>query len=325
MPIQAAPSCYTPVTLHKDSQEALKSAAPRQAAGVPASLVSIAVVSTHGVGALRTTLHRLRETIDFDVEIVVLAAQHREDVVSYVTRHYLRGDVSAIALEAGTAEREMAHCGLDTAFQMSSGEILVRLQDDLAFAPGWLNVVTSALRSNPDIGMLGLIATDEPRRRGRPPKVRPPEEVDRVDLRAFAMTQIALREHLSELKGEPCTDGCRFQQRLRELGYRIAFLPGQLASGECPVALASGAELEADLAFHPGEREAMAGLQQSYRLGDEVLTPCAVCDEEEFEVLGAQIDFCETHGVALGYSYTLRCSGCHTLCVEEDHQFRCQD
>jgi hypothetical protein len=111
---------------------------------------------------------------------------------------------------------------------------------------------------------------------------------------------------------------------LRELGYRIAFLPGQLATGERPVALASGAELEADLAFHPGEREAMAGLQQSYRLGDEVLTPCAVCDEEEFEVLGAQIDFCETHGVPLGYTYTLRCSGCHTLCVEEDHQFRCQ-
>ena len=68
MPIEAAPSCYTPVTLHKDSQEALKSAAPRQAVGGPASPVSIAVVSTHGVGALRTTLHRLRETIDFDVE-----------------------------------------------------------------------------------------------------------------------------------------------------------------------------------------------------------------------------------------------------------------
>ena len=320
----AAPACYTSVTLHKDSQEALKSAAQRQAAESPASLVSIAVVSTHGVGALRATLHHLRETIDYGVEVIVLAAQHREDVVSYITRHYLRGDVSAIALEAGGAEREMAHCGLDTAFQISSGEILVRVQDDLAFAPGWLDAVTAALRANPDIGMLGLVATDEPRRRGRPPRVRPPEEIDQVDLRAFAITQFALREHLSELKGERCAEGCRFQQRLRELGYRIAYLPGQLATGERPIALESGAELEADLAFHPGEREAMAGLRQSYQLGDEVLTPCAVCDEEELEVLGAQIDFCETHGVALGYTYTMRCSGCHTVSVEEDHQFRCQ-
>ena len=100
----------------------------------------------------------------------MLAAQHAEDVVAYITRHYLSGDVSAIALEA--SEREMAHCGIDTAFQMSGGEILVRVQDDLAFAPGWLDAVVGALQANPDIGMLGLVLDDEPRRRGRPPKVR---------------------------------------------------------------------------------------------------------------------------------------------------------
>ena len=180
----------------------------------------------------------------------------------------------------------MAHCGIDTAFQMSGGEILVRVQDDLAFAPGWLDAVVGALRANPDIGMLGLVLDDEPRRRGRPPKVRPPEEVERVDLRAFAVTQPVLRQHLSELQGDRCADGCRFQRRLRQLGYRIAYLPGQLAAGERPAAGPSGAELEADLAFHPGEREAMARLRQSYRLGEEVLTPCAVCDDEEFEVPG---------------------------------------
>ena len=309
--------------MHKDSQEALKSA-PLRPGSDSDPAVSIAVVSTHGAGALRATLHRLRETTDDGVELVVLAARHQEDVVSYVTRHYLRGDVTAIALEAEACEREIAHCGLDTAFQVSRGEILVRVQDDLVFAPGWLDAVVCTLQSRPDIGMLGLVATDEPRRRGRPPKLRPAEDVDQVDLRAFAVTQIALREHVGELKGERCVSGCRFQDTLRGLGYRLAFLPGQVAAGARPAALSSGAELEADLAFHPGERDAMAGLQQSYRLGDEVLTPCAVCDEEEFEVLGAQIDFCESHGVALGYTYTLRCSGCHTLRVEEDHQFRCQ-
>ncbi len=283
--------------------------------------VSVAVVSTHGVGALRATLHRLHETAGDGVEVVVLAAQHADDVVTYITRHYLSGDVSAIALEASA--REMAHCGIDTAFQMSGGEILVRVQDDLAFAPGWLDAVVGALRANPDIGMLGLVLDDEPRRRGRPPKVRLPEDVDRVDLRAFAVTQPVLRQHLSELQGDRCADGCRFQRRLRQLGYRIAYLPGQLAAGGRPATGPSGAELEADLVFHPGEREAMVRLRQSYRLGEEVLTPCAVCDDEEFEVLAAQIDFCEAHDVPVGYTYTLRCTGCRGLRFEEDHQFRC--
>jgi hypothetical protein len=293
----------------------------QSAGGGSDASVSLAVVSTHGVGALRTTLHRLRETTERDVEVIVLAAQHHDDVLAYITRHYLRGDVSAIALEA--SEREMAHCGIDTAFQMSSGEILVRVRDDLAFSPGWLDAVVGAMQANPDIGMLGLVLDDEPRRRGRPPKVRPPEEVDHLDLRAFAVTHAVLREHAKELKGERCADGCRFQNRLRRLGYRIAYLPGQLAAGGRLAAGPSGAELEADLAFHPGEREALARLRQSYQLGEEILTPCADCDEEEFEVLAAQIDFCEAHDVAVGYTYTLRCTGCHVLRFEEDHQFRC--
>ena len=290
-------------------------AAPRRASA------SVAVVSSHGVGALRTTLHRLRETTSGDVEVVVLAAQHHDDVVAYMTRQYLRGDVSAIALEASADET--AHCGLDTALQISSGEIVVRVQDDLAFAQGWLDVVIETMTANPDIGMLGLVLDDEPRRRGRPPKVRPPEEVAELDLRAFAVTHTVLREHVKALKGERCTRGCRFQQRLRRLGYRVAYLPGQLAAGAPPAPGPSGAELEADLAFHPGEREALAALRQSYRLGEEILTPCGACDEEELEVLAAQIDFCEAHGVPVGYTYTLRCAACHALRYEEDHQFRC--
>jgi len=294
-----------------------------------AARVSVAVVSTHGVPALRATLHRLREDCEADVEVIVLAAQHHDDVVDYLSRHYLRGDLAAIALEAG--EREVAHCGIDTAFQLSSGEIVVRLQDDLAPSPGWLDTVVSTLCAAPDIGMLGLVAADEPRRRGRPPRQRPPEPVDHVDLRCFAVTHSVLREHARELPGERCADGCRFQQVLLERGYRLAYLPGQVAagtpltaaSGATLAARAAGAELEADLAFHPGEREAMAGLRQSYGLGDVVLTPCGACDEEEFEVLAVQIDFCKAHDVPLGHTYTLRCTGCHTLRVEEDHEFRC--
>ena len=72
-----------------------------------------------------------------------------------------------------------------------------------------------------------------------------------------------LREHARELPGERCADGCRFQRVLLERGYRLAYLAGQVAAGATLAARAAGAELEADLAFHPGEREAMAGLRQS--------------------------------------------------------------
>jgi len=296
-------------------------AGSRPADGAAPATVSVAVVSTHGVPALRATLHCLREACAAEVEVIVLAAQHHDDVVDYLTRHYLRGDLAAIALEAG--EREVAHCGIDTASQISSGEIVVRLQDDLALSPGWLDAVVGTLQAAPDIGMLGLVTTDEPRRRGRPPRQRQAEAVEHVDLRAFAVTRSVLRAHARELPGERCAEGCRFQRLLVGQGYRLAYLPGQVAAGVSPAMRAAGAELEADLAFHPGEREAMAGLRQSYRLGDVMLMPCGACDDEEFEVLGVQIDFCEAHDVPLGHTYTLRCTGCHTLRVEEDHEFRC--
>lgn len=291
------------------------------AAGTPQAPVSLAVVSTRGLAALRATLRCLHETVDREVELIVLAAKHDDGVIDYLTRHYLRGDIAAIALEA--CEAEIAHCGIDTAFRLSSGQIVVRLPDDLSFSAGWLDAVVGALQANPDIGLLGLVADDEPPRRGRPPKVRSPQWVERIDLRAFAATQAVLREHVVELKGERCASGCRFQERLGRLGYRAAYLPGQLAAGGRRLVGPSGAELEADLAFHPGERESMAGLRQSYGLGDVVLTPCAACDEEEFEVLGVQIDFCEAHDVPVGHTYTLRCAGCHALRIDEDHEFRC--
>jgi hypothetical protein len=288
---------------------------------MPQAPVSVALVSTHGVVALRAALHRLRDSAAGDVEVIVLAAQHHDDVLDYLSRQYLRGEVAAVALEARAPE--MAHCGIDTAFPLASGEIVVRVQDDLAFAPGWLDAVGAALRGAPDIGLLGLVREPEPRRRGRPPKTRTPEAVDEVDLRAFAASSDVLRLHAAELAGERCAVGCRFQGLLRQRGYRLAYLAGQVAAAARESLAPTGTELEADLAFHPGAREAMARLRQSYALGDVVLTPCGACDDDELEVLAVQIDFCAAHGVPLGHTYTMRCTGCHALRFEEDHEFRC--
>lgn len=286
---------------------------------------SIAVVSSHGVEPLRTTLRTIRETVEQPPEVVILAAQHYDDVVSYIARHYVRGDVSAIALDA--AADEMAHCGLDRAFHLSTGTVLVRVQDDLTFAPGWLEAAVDTLDEHEDIGMLGLVQVPEPRRRGRPPKSRrAPLPVDWVDLRAFVTRRALFREHETGLMGEHCAEGCRYQVRLRDLGFRVAYLPGQvkLADG-VPRPAGNGFELGADMPFHPGPDEAMGQINQVYRLGEEILLPCMSCGDNELEVLAAQIEFCERHEVPVGYTYTLRCTTCHELRYEEDLQFRCPE
>jgi hypothetical protein len=284
---------------------------------------SIAIVATHGVDCLRGTLRRIRETVTGSPELIVLADQHFEEVVTYLTRHYLRGDVAAIGLEA--SGDEIGHCGLDHAFHLASGEILIRLDDGLELRDGWYQAVLETLRENSDIAMLGLVSENEKPRRGRPPKhARAPEPADIVDLRAFVTTRRFFGEHESAMMGEKCVAGCRFTARLRELGARTAYLPGQVKlaprGGSCGSA---ARDCSSGLPVHDGPGAAMANLRQVYQLGEEVLLPCMTCGDNEFEVLAAQIEFCETHDVPIGFLYTLRCSSCHELQHEEDYQFRC--
>jgi hypothetical protein len=284
---------------------------------------SIALVSMHGAQPLRAALHNIRETADQPHDVVILAAQHQDDVVEYIARHYLRGDVAAIGLD--TADDGMSHCGLDRAVHFSSGDVLVRVQDDLEFAPGWLGHVLTTLEAHPEIGMLGLLQGQGKRPRGRPPKApRGPEPVDEVDLRAFAVRRDLFGAHESALRGERCAEGCLYQARLPELGYTLALLPGLVKPAAVGVPQVAGDGLEADLPFHAGAAEARSALRQIYQLGEEVLLPCLACGDDEFEVLAAHIEFCEAHGVPIGYTYTLRCAGCGATHDEEDPQFRCR-
>jgi hypothetical protein len=284
---------------------------------------SIAVVATHGVDALRSTLRRIRETVGGAPEVIVLADQHSEEVVTYLTRHYLRGDVAAIGLEASSDE--IHHCGLDHALHLASGGVLIRLDDGLDLKPGWYEATLETLAEFDDIGMLGLVVEHEKPRRGRPPKHRrAPEAVDAVDLRAFATRRDLFGEHEAALRGEKCIAGCRFSTRLRSLGARTAYLPGQVRLEPRPaVCSPSSRDCYSELPAHDGPGQAMSALRQVYQLGEEVLLPCMTCGDNEFEVLAAQIEFCDTHDVPIGFLYTLRCSSCHEVQHEEDYQLRC--
>jgi hypothetical protein len=286
------------------------------------STASIAIVATNGVGALRQTLHRVRDTVGDGAEIIVLADQHHEDVVTYVTRHYLRGDVTALGLDADG--HETAHCGLDRAFRFSSGEVLIRLQDDLELRPTWFEAVMDTFARHDDIGLLGLVQVPEPKHRGRPPKTwRAPEACDEADLRAFATRRTVFAEYEAHLLGEKCVSGCRYQGLLRKAGVGVAYLPGQVTLAHGVARATAPIEFDADLPGHPSGGTCLGYLRQRYQLGEEILGACMACGEEDFEVLAAQIEFCDVHGVPVGYTYTLRCTSCGESRHEEDLQFRC--
>ena len=125
--------------------------------------------------------------------------------------------------------------------------------------------------------------------------------------------------------GEKCVAGCRFTARLRELG-RAHGLPARPGAARRRVRAAcapAARDCYSELPAHDGPGQAMGALRQVYQLGEEVLLPCMTCGDNEFEVLAAQIEFCETHDVPIGFLYTLRCSACDEVQHEEDYQFRC--
>ncbi len=285
---------------------------------------SIVLFSTHGVAALRSALYSIWETVAEPSELIVLATHPEEAVATYLTRQYLRGRIAGYELDdSGPLD---GHCGLDRAFHVTSGKYLVRVGDDVRFAPQWLEKTVSILDDNPDIGCLSLVQAPEQRKRGRPRKVREePEEHDHIDTHCFVTRHRLFERHECELMGERLSGGCLFQTHLRSLGYKLAYLPGQVrrATAADLVSAAAGGEMEADLPRHEGATGGMQKLRQTYQLCDEILATCMACGGSELEVLSARIDFCQRHNVAVGFTYELRCQDCHEVHHEADTQFRC--
>jgi len=288
------------------------------------STASVVLFSTRGFAALRDSLHNLWETTGDGTELVVLAGDAREDVAMYLTRQYLRGRITGY--ELGSGQSNGGHCGLDKAYHLVHGDYLVRADDDLCFASGWLEKTVAALEAAPDIGCLGLVQTHEQRRRGRPRKVREqPEPSDAVNTRCFVTRRSLCERHECELMSEQPMETCLYQSRLKTLGHSLAYLPGQVTVVERDATDRGDSQtrLESDLPPHDGATGAMPQVRQAYQLGDDVLITCLACGHDELEVLAARIEFCRRHNVALGLLYELRCPQCNELHYEEDAQFRC--
>jgi hypothetical protein len=287
--------------------------------------VAVALYATHGLVPLRRTLVSLRDGADADVEVVVFAPGAPEMVATYLTRQYMRGRVAGFELI--NREPDDRHCGLGHAYRATTADYVVRAEDSLEFETGWLAAVLEALDADPDIGLLTLTRPAQPRRRGRPPKVRcEVEVVDHADVRVFATRRELLARHESELMGEQRRDSCPYQLYLKSIHKKLACLPGlvhPLADEVMAPWYDPQEALEAELPAHQGAAGALQHLRQDYHLGDDVLLTCMACGATALEVLAARLKFCAQHRVAIGFMYELRCPDCGELHYKDDLQLRC--
>jgi hypothetical protein len=288
------------------------------------SRAGVVVFVSSGLPALRAALRGIRETVPDDTELAVVAADAAEQDATYLLRQYLRGRLAAVTFDRG--ERHATHCGLDLSEHLVRGGYLARVDDTLAFRPGWLDLAVAALEDDESLGCLSLVPpSDFHRGRGRPRTVHiEPVEVDHLDMRCFVTRRDLVERHGRERIGEQA-GGCRFQEVLRASGRRLAFLPGLAGALDVPEVPrgADAGSLEAELPAHAGGTGSMERLEQAYDLGDDVLLTCMSCGAPELEVLAARVRFCERHQVALGFWYELRCPACGELHYKDDYQFRC--
>jgi len=287
--------------------------------------VGIVVFTSHGIPALRAALRGIRETVADPWDLAVYANDCSDLVATYLVRQYLRGRVGALQLDSGGSGGP--HCGLERVYHLVEGEYLVRVDDTIQFKPGWLERSVATLEADPGIGCLSLVQPPGFQRgRGRPRTVHvEPLFVDHLDMRCYVTRRELVARHACELMDEEGDDGRHFQQYLHAHGKKLAYLPGvvtALALSEVPSAQDACAH-EAELPAHEGAAGAMQHLEQAFDLGDDVLLTCMACGSNELEVMAARVRFCESHQVAIGFWYELRCPECNELHYKDDYQFSC--
>jgi hypothetical protein len=290
---------------------------------VGVSIASVVVSSSHGLDALRATLHSVWRA-SIGTELIVTTNRCDPDTAGYLVRQYRRGKVSSLAV-AGIDSRG-THCDLDRTLHLATGTFVARVSDDVRLQAGWLDKALAVMEAIPTIGCLGLVDGAGRRRPG--PRRRlglGALQADSVDTHCFVTRRDLAALHCAMLTRGGAQDSCAYQAGLRQLGFHVAYLPGLAARihRAAPRPTHSRARIDGDIPLHGVRTTHGERIRQAYELGQDVLLTCVSCGNGELEVLTAEIEFCARHDVAVGHTYTLRCGTCGRLQFEEDLQLAC--
>jgi hypothetical protein len=287
--------------------------------------VVVVVFSSRDLAALRTTLHGVWGETDRMRVVVMRRDSHDVEAAAYLLRQYARGRLAGLGVRA--AEGPETSCGLDRAgtFLGHGMKLIARLGDGLELQPGWLARALAVFDETPLLGSLGLLGSSR-HTPGRPHRLSlGAVQVDEIDTTCFVTRGELFPRHCLPRRCHGVGASCAYHLALKGLGLSIGQLPGlvRIADPGATRAAPHRADIVDDTSFHgpPGNHTRQP--HQAYELGQDALITCMSCGNEELEVLTAEVEFCATHGLPVGYTYTMRCPRCGKLRLEEDLQLAC--
>jgi len=118
------------------------------------AFASLIVLSYNRQKYIERSLQSLWRNTTRTYQLIVCDDASSHETVDYLVSLATRGALSTLLLNVGH------NMGIGTAFNrgaaIAQGEIMIKLDADLDYKPGWLETVETILNSNPKVGCLGM-------------------------------------------------------------------------------------------------------------------------------------------------------------------------
>jgi len=116
---------------------------------------SLVILSFNRRKMMERSLNSLFANTTFPYELIVVDdGSHDDDTVDYLMRLYRLGKISTLILNGG--KNMGVGVGINRGFDIAHGDIVLKLDADLEYAPGWLEKTVKIMETFPEIGVMGL-------------------------------------------------------------------------------------------------------------------------------------------------------------------------